>query len=293
MSSAMAMSSISASMFEKIYVQITTACFLRCHFCPSGALNARHSHMPLDFFESVCKQAREQTRLLALHLLGDPLCVANLGDYLDCAHAHGLRVELTTAGLHTECLPNLAHPALRQLNFSLTSFAGNGGASVASLRDYLAPIIAICKQKPKSLFINLRFWDKENALFSHILAILSEHFTMALDSGRKNREGRIRLCERVFLCSDSLFVWPSLHNPIVQHSGTCYGLRSHIGILTDGRVVPCCLDYAGALCLGSLQHSTLGLILQSPRAQAMQSGFVQGRLVEELCQRCGYIQRFA
>ena len=281
-------------MFERIHVQITTACFLRCRFCPSGALNARHVHMPLGFFESVCEQVRDKTRLLALHLLGDPLCVANLGDYLDCAHAHGLRVELTTAGLHTERLPDLTHPALRQLNFSLTSFVGNGGADVASLRAYLAPLIAICEQKPKDLFINLRFWDKENALFPHVVAILAEHFTMSpLDSRRKSGAGRIRLRERVFLCPDSLFVWPSMRNPIFQHSGTCYGLRSHIGILTDGRVVPCCLDYAGALCLGSLQHSALELILQSPRAQAIKGGFERGQLVEELCKHCGYIQRFA
>lgn len=257
-------------------------------------MNARHVRMPLDFFELICQQVREKTRLLALHLLGDPLCVENLADYLDCAHAHGLRVELTTAGLHTERLPNLAHPALQQLNFSLTSFVGNESANVVRLRDYLAPIIAICQQKPKVLFVNLRFWDKEHALFAPLLTILSEHFAMsALNSGRKNRAGRIRLAEHVFLCPDSLFVWPSIQNPIFQHSGTCYGLRSHIGILTDGRVVPCCLDYAGALCLGSLQHSALDAILQSPRARAIQGGFARGQLVEELCKHCGYIQRFA
>lgn len=186
-------------MFEKINVQITTRCFLHCHFCPSSAHNARHSVMPLDFFETICKQARDKTRLLALHLLGDPLILSNLTDYLDCALAHGLQVELTSAGVCLKNLPNLSHKALKQLNFSLTSFVGSPEKQATSLRDYLHPIVAICQQKPKDLFINLRFWDKENALLDEILAILGESF--ALTPCNRGNKQRIRLDERVFFVS--------------------------------------------------------------------------------------------
>ena len=72
----------------------------------------------------------------------------------------------------------------------------------------------------------------------------------------------------------------------------CYGLRDHFGILSDGTVVPCCLDHEGDLPLGNLFESTLEEILSGDKAKAIYDGFSRRQAVEELCRKCGYARRF-
>jgi radical SAM protein with 4Fe4S-binding SPASM domain len=89
------------------------------------------------------------------------------------------------------------------------------------------------------------------------------------------------------------FDWPSLvHAPDYGERGTCYGLRDQIGVLSDGTVVPCCLDGEGTVALGNLHRTDMETILNEPRTQAMLTGFHQGRLTEPLCRHCGYARRF-
>ena len=102
----------------------------------------------------------------------------------------------------------------------------------------------------------------------------------------------VHLQSRLYVHFDGQFTWPHLELPSLGTSGTCYGLQSHCGILSDGTVVPCCLDKEGTINLGNIRDQSLSEILNSPRARKLRSGFARGQLVEPLCQRCNYIQRF-
>jgi hypothetical protein len=120
-----------------------------------------------------------------------------------------------------------------------------------------------------------------------------------------SKEARVKksflIFGRHYIHFDSRFDWPTLSDPILSESGFCYGLTNHIGILAGGEVVPCCLDKEAKLVLGILdmdKNSTaetgqqLTKILNSSRAVAMKRGFENKKLVEPLCQRCNYIERF-
>ena len=73
----------------------------------------------------------------------------------------------------------------------------------------------------------------------------------------------------------------------------CYGLGDHFGILSDGRVIPCCLDREGEITLGNiLEGDNLAEILASDRAEKIRQGFLARCAVEDLCHRCGYARRF-
>jgi radical SAM protein with 4Fe4S-binding SPASM domain len=101
-----------------------------------------------------------------------------------------------------------------------------------------------------------------------------------------------RIMGRIYLHFDSRFTWPDIAAPKIQTTGRCHGLSGHFGIHSDGTVVPCCLDHNGDIPLGNAFAEPLENILTSPRAEAMKKGFAQGRLVEDLCKTCGYIERF-
>ena len=103
----------------------------------------------------------------------------------------------------------------------------------------------------------------------------------------------INIKNRLYLHFDTEFVWPSLDLPVLGTSGRCYGLSSHFGILVDGTIVPCCLDKEASIPLGHVSEAPIVDILASRRAQDIVNGFKQKQLVEKLCQRCQYIERFS
>ena len=101
----------------------------------------------------------------------------------------------------------------------------------------------------------------------------------------------IRIQHKLFLEHGDRFDWPDLKAEDGGDAVFCHGLRDHFGILSDGTVVPCCLDREGAIALGNIFTQPMDEILQSPRAKAMTAGFSCRRATEELCRKCGYARR--
>jgi radical SAM protein with 4Fe4S-binding SPASM domain len=281
--------------FNRVYVELTNICGLSCTFCPDK--NNSPKTMDLPFFESIIKQISKYTNEIVCHVMGDPLTLSNIANYLDVIEHYGMKAMITTSGFYIDKHPmhTLLHPAVRQLNISLNSF--NKNDTKITLDEYLKPIFALCKEKIAhypDTFINLRLWniDKEkseddfNAL---VFAKLSEFFGVKVDyaSGTKG----LRVASKILLHFDNYFEWPSLSNPIYGN-GYCGGLDSHIAILCDGRVVPCCLDYEAIIELGNLHNRSLDEILEQKRVKDIRDGFACGEAVEELCQRCSYKSRF-
>lgn len=250
--------------------------------------------MPLTFFEDILIQLKPYTKEIALHLLGDPLVLANLSSYLDIAFRHDFRVMLTTSGFYLarHSHKTLFHPSIKQINISLNSYNKNNSA--VEFDKYIKDVLLLCEAKLKEnneIFLNLRVWNldsiqSENAFNAMLFEKLSSYFKIEIN-GSEN----IRLAKKIILHFDNYFNWPSLSSNHFSN-GRCQGLISHFGILADGRVVPCCLDSGGIIELGTLKNSSLSDILNSERAADIISGFRQNRAYEELCLKCEYKVRF-
>ena len=285
--------------FYRIYIELTNVCGLSCTFCPTKELPSKE--MDLVFFESIIKQAKVYTNEIACHVVGDPLTLSNLHDYLDILHKHHLKAMLTTSGyfLKKHSYDTLFHPCVKQINISLNSF--NKNDTSITFEQYITPVLALCQAKLESkeeLFINLRVWNldemmSERAFNETLFEKLSITFDTQLDLQKiyQERPKSLRLASKVLVHFDNYFEWPSLKNQNYG-DGTCQGLQSHIAILASGKVVPCCLDCDGVIELGDLHISTLNQILTSKRAVNMLEGFKEGKAIEELCQKCSYKDRF-
>ena len=285
--------------FYRIYIELTNVCGLSCSFCPTKNLPSKQ--MDLAFFESVISQAKAYTKEIACHVVGDPMTLPNLSDYLDIIHRHGLRAMLTTSGyfLKKQSYETLFHPSVKQINISLNAF--NKNDTRLTFEQYISPVLALCEEKrkqDKELFINLRVWNldemmSERSFNEMLFERLSKAFevSLSLDDIYLERPKSIRLASKTLLHFDEYFEWPSLNNKIYG-DGTCQGLQSHIAVLASGKVVPCCLDCDGVIALGDLHKNTLESILKGKRAQEMLTGFKVGKAVEELCQKCSYKERF-
>lgn len=285
--------------FYRIYIELTNVCGLSCSFCPTKALPSKE--MDLDFFESVIVQAKDYTKEIACHVVGDPLTQSNLHDYLDIIHKHGMKAMLTTSGyfLKKHSYDTLFHPCVKQINISLNSF--NKNDTSLTFGQYITPVLALCNAKlerQEELFINLRVWNLDEMMSERhfnetLFSKLSKVFdiSLSLDTIYQERPKSIRLASKILVHFDNYFEWPSLKNQNYGH-GTCQGLQSHIAILASGKVVPCCLDCDGVIELGDLHEKSLESILSTQRSLAMIEGFKEGKAVEELCQKCSYKERF-
>ena len=276
--------------FAKIYLEITNLCNLRCSFCHGTARPPRR--LTAEEFRALAKKLVPYTDYLYLHVLGEPLLHAELPEILEISSSLGFRTCLTTNGTllreRQELL--LAHAAhLGKVSISLHSAEANGVPVATYLDGVLDTAAAL---SARGVVTVLRLWNLgekgENAENDAILASLRARFP---EPWAENRRGTT-IAPSLYLEWGERFDWPDLAAEDHGEVGTCYGLRDQIGVLSDGTVIPCCLDSEGSIALGNLFETELSDILASPRTTAILEGFRCRRAVEPLCRRCGYAQRF-
>lgn len=284
-------------MYERLYIEISNICNLQCRFCPEVQRDKKI--LDAEDFRSFAMQAKPLAKQICLHLMGEPLGHPKFSEIMDICDELQLKIFLTTNGTlirrHTEKLSKWK--SLEQINFSVHSYFANSERQ--SLEDYLKPILTFCDQSQNSgFYINLRLWNLEktnaqNEQNTRVFRILEQHFNVSLHENvdvRLQKAKKIR--PRLNVHFDTEFVWPGLDQAERSSKGTCYGLRKQLGIHANGDVVPCCLDKESVLKIGNIFERPLSEILRSERALRIKSGFERGELVEDLCRKCQYADRF-
>ena len=279
--------------FSRCYLEITNRCNLACSFCPKTKRPARTIN-PAEF-RHLTEKLRPYTDYLYLHVLGEPLLHPQLGEILDICRELLFRVVITTNGtlLPAQETMLLSSPALYKINVSLHSFEAN---APGDFRAYLSGCFSFAKKAGDAgKLVDLRLWNLDgkttrgqNAQNDVILETLASFFPRPWV---QNTWG-FRLCDRVFVHYAEKFDWPDLSLEEQSDCGTCRALRDQIAVLSDGTVVPCCLDHEGDIALGNLFSQNLPEILDDTPAKLLLSGFFAQKLSHPLCRRCGYAKRF-
>lgn len=275
--------------FKKIYVEITNACNLTCSFC-SVSKRVKRVMSPLEF-EHILTEISPYTDHIYLHVKGEPLLHPQLDTLLSLCEKHNLKVNITTNGtLFPSVVSTLKkHICLHQINFSLHSEQED--------ETLYEQIFEGVEQLSTDIVIIYRFWalknNKLNKKSTTIVDKLQKFYHLSPKIVEKiKKEKHIALSSHIFVDKQNLFEWPSLENGEHQEEGYCYGLKSHIAILSDGTVVPCCLDAEGVIALGNIFQDSLVDILESSRVKNIKSNFSNRKAIEELCRNCSYKKRF-
>ena len=286
-------------MFERAYIEISNICNLQCSFCPP--VERDNKIISVENFRNYAVQIKPLTRQVCLHLMGEPLGHPQFQEILKICEELELKIFLTTNGTllkrHMEAL--LSSNCIDQINFSVHSYFAN--PQKQTLEHYLGPILDFCDRSEKlnkDYYINLRLWNldhpqaqKKNNL--QIFDIIEKHYTINLNVNidvKMNKSKKIQ--HKLYLHFDTEFIWPHPKQEIRSQQGSCYGLRKQVAIHANGDVVPCCLDKEAVLKLGSLHQNTLQEILKSDYATTIKTGFENGVLTQDLCQKCQYADRF-
>ena len=262
--------------FKKIYIEITNICNLNCSFCSKD--NKPKKEITVKEFEHILKEIDEYTDYIYLHVKGEPLLHKSFKEILNLCKKYNKKVNITTNGtLLKKRLDDILNSNIvRQINISLQS--------LISL-DYINEIIECAdKLSGNGIQIVYRMWV-ENKYQNNILNLLEKHYNKKID------KDNTKLKENLYFNKDKEFIWPNLNNDINNTKGTCYGTRTHIGILSDGTVIPCCLDSSGIINLGNIFETNLKEIIESKRFINIKTNFQNNKICEELCKKCGFIDR--
>lgn len=246
--------------FKKIYIEITNDCNLNCFFCIHNKRDVKY--MSFEEFKIILDKIKRYTKYIYLHVLGEPLMHPFINEFIDEA-SKDFFVNITTNGYMLDKISN--NKNIRQINISLHS-----GVSIDDVKRYVDVL-------KKESIINYRVWVKNN----NIIDKLKNLYKVDISDG-------VKLEDNVYVSVKDEFVWPDLNNNIYKDNGKCYGLDTHLGILVDGSVVPCCLDSKGDINLGNIFESSLGSIMTTDKYQSVVNGFKNNKRVEELCKHCGF-----
>ena len=275
-------------MISKAYLEITNICNLACSFC-HGTRRAPRTLTESEF-ETLTDALRGKIKYLYFHLMGEPLSHPLLPRFIDRAKEKGFCPVLTTNGsLLGKRGGELMQALPDKISISLHAPAANAAFADPT---YFDTCLAFARQAAeKGCIVALRLWNLGGEGEGENAAILSRLHEAYPGEWTTTRRNSTRLgVERVYLEWSEHFEWPDPTANALDPDADlfCYGLRDQIGILSDGTVVPCCLDADGNLPLGNLFETPLDEILSSPRAKAIYDGFTAHRASEELCRRCGY-----
>ena len=221
--------------------------------------------------------------------MGEPLTHPGRPEMLAVATKLGFKSQVTTNGT---LLPQrgqaLIDAGVHKVNISIHSF------EEGSDRDYL-DYIGGCldfadRASREGIIVVLRLWNNgfDEGRNISTLDLMKEKFPWDWQEEPKG----IRIQHKLFIEHGERFDWPDLTAPDGGDRVFCHGLRDHFGILSDGTVVPCCLDREGVIGLGNIFEEPVEEILSSSRANAMRNGFSCRKATEELCRKCGYARRF-
>ncbi len=281
--------------FKRIYVEITNICNLNCSFCPKN--NRAKSFMPIESFEHIAKQISPLTNSICLHVMGEPLLHPKLNEIVKIAKQNNLNISLTTNGtLLGQNLEILKDNAFKKISISLHCFEAN--QFDISLEEYIKSLCVACLKLSKNpdLIIELRLWNDttgaKNDLNAEILNLLTKYLVASPKPSKKGKS--YIFLPNIFLSYNQVFDWPiNTQDSSKNECKFCYGMRTHIGILCDGTVVPCCLDSEGKIPLGNIFEQDINKILLSPRALNIYNGFASRHIKEDFCQSCTYAKKFS
>lgn len=272
-------------MIDRCYIEITNTCNLNCDFCPKHHRPKRQ--LSEGEFDLLTEKVRRKVCFLYFHLMGEPLLHPLLPQFIMMAREKGFKTVLTSNGtlLHRcmELLDTLPH----KIQLSLHSHESNERGELA---EYMEEVMQFSTQAArKGTCVVLRLWnqggrDREN---EEVMRLIEQH----VPKPWRERPDGFRLSDNLYLEFDRKFQWPDAGKERVGEDGQkaqlyCKALTKQIGILSDGSLVPCCLDHDGDVILGNLFRQSLEEILSSPRALAMTEAFKHHAASEKLCQNC-------
>lgn len=272
--------------YKKIYIEITNICNLNCSFC--SKVEKTRKMLTTFEFKEIVEKIKDYTDYIYLHVKGEPLTHPNIIELIDIAKEYNLKVNLTTNGV---LFPKYVEELSKCENLSKINFSLHSENNIPNYCEKIFDSV----NKLNNQTVIYRLWTlKENELdekSTEIVDKIKNHYKLDnLFIEKVKTENNVKINSTTYVDKDNEFSWPEINE--YKSNGYCYALKTQIAILSDGTVVPCCLDSNGQIELGNIFNNTLEEIISSERYQNLKKSFQDRKPCEELCKSCTFKERF-
>ena len=291
--------------FKKAYIEITNSCNLNCSFCPKNTREKKF--MSLDEYKHIMSEIKPYVNFLYLHLMGEPLLHPELDEILKLSSIEKMKINITTNGtLIRKNLDTLINnKCIRKVSFSLHSFEANDNDN---FENYMNDIIEASKKlSDNNITVVLKLWnldstnievednkglnDLNDTIIRNILDNLSNKKIDDVYDELKNRN-TCEIYKHIYIQTGEKFEWPINTNDDNKFDKIfCYGMLDQFGILSNGDVVPCCLDSEGKIKLGNIFNESMKDILSKDEVNKFINNMKKGICPHSLCSKCTYARK--
>lgn len=272
--------------YKKVYIEITNNCNLNCSFC--SPMKKEKRFMTLEEFDHILKEVSKVTKVIYLHVKGEPLLHPQIIDFLKLTEKYNLNVNITTNGI---LFPKLVEKlkgckTLHKINFSLHC--------EQNIKDYEEKIFESVEKLSPDTVVIYRLWtltgNKLDEKSNKTVEKLEKYYELSPITVEKlKKEKNVKISSTIYVDKDNEFEWPTINNH--KSCGYCHALKTQIAILVDGTVIPCCLDSDGIINLGNIYNETLEAIQSKERYKKLKKSFQDRKPSEKLCQSCTFKER--
>ncbi len=265
-------------------------------------------------------------KLVLFHVMGEPLLYPRITEAVAYASELGLKTCITTNGwlLTEEMLDGLIGAGMSRLILSLQTpdevsfkFRGtrgftfdeyrkrvmatarsvieNGGTDLtisflsSPLRRLIFPVMPDISvaDTSKDLQRYLKMWAEDlltgSAHEPDLLLVLRR-----IKRARSFKNNSIALTDKVRFDTRIMGDWAehSIKSKVKAKIGFCPGIQENFGILWDGRLVYCCIDYEGKTAYANIRDTSLADGLANEAVQKAVRGFNSLKVVHPHCRSC-------
>lgn len=269
---------------KKVYIEITNRCNLNCSFCAKSKLPKKD--MSVLEFKHIIEEVKTITNNVYLHVKGEPLLHPHLQELLMICEVNKMRVNITTNATLLKKQSSLLSmfSCIKKINISLHCENNQ--------KNYLHDVFTTCEMLKKGRTIVYRLWTMNDHTLDtkglQIINAMQSYYSLSdIQKQETIQIQNYKISENIYVDKDNEFTWPSLQSE-ESSEGYCFALKTHLAILVNGDVVPCCLDGEGIVCLGNIHTQTIDCIMNSVRYQKLKLSFQKRKPCEELCQKCSF-----
>lgn len=286
------------------YIETTTNCPYLCKMCPKGSnkLERRVDKMSVGMFSSIVDQLNKQAEV-TLHLFGDPLFDDDLPDKIKYANVKGIIPSFSTnlISLKKMDMQKYKKIKIKNLTISIDTIFGEqiekirGNTSKAQIEEGWH-----CLEKIISEIDIVKFIEK---IFLQSITMTVNESTRRFLKEYVEDKNNVEFYEKVFI------EFPNTHDFEYKET-VCYQqeewiwlygvigvklpfkclkpwVKREMGILADGRVLPCCMCYNATSELGSIKTELISDIQEGEVYKNFRRQIWEGKDCGVVCTGCG------
>lgn len=272
---------------DKIVIETTNACTLRCSCCPNGNSVARRRSgiMSREVFDKVLANIDIPVRLCFLHMCGEPFLNPHL-DYF-CSRLLERRIIPTVFsngyGIDLDLLDRILKLKGVRISFSMELHSKEDYERIRVPGVYEKAVEALDE-------INRRFLHAKRV---YGLNVILPEYSDSKTTEKIARELFGRYSNLADITFSSEWPWPgipatgNLSGHLSDRRSYCSQAKGLPAILWDGRASFCNLDYAGRLIVGDITATPLSGIVNNKASRMLRRRLAMGATdAGSLCHGC-------